>query len=140
MFIHAGCVPVPLTLTMTRSLAVERVARDPQILEEQQELAFHLQQQRLIELIREGRVDDALEFAQENLAPLGEEQPALLEELGEPWALKPTRSPPVHPLGSVVDTKSNTLLGGKGAAGGGEGARCAQHREPGAEPSTKPWH
>ena len=56
----------------------------PQILEEQQELAFHLQQQRLIELIREGRVDDALEFAQENLAPLGEEQPALLEELGAP--------------------------------------------------------
>jgi hypothetical protein len=53
-----------------------------QILEEQQELAFHLQQQRLIELIREGRVDDALEFAQENLAPLGEEHPALLEELG----------------------------------------------------------
>ena len=59
----------------------------PQILEEQQELAFHLQQQRLIELIREGRVDDALEFAQENLAPLGEEQPALLEELGAPLTL-----------------------------------------------------
>ena len=28
-------------------------------------------------------MDDALEFAQENLAPLGEEHPALLEELGE---------------------------------------------------------
>jgi len=60
------------------------LSRVSQILEEQQELAFHLQQQRLIELIREGRVDDALEFAQENLAPLGEEQPALLEELGAP--------------------------------------------------------
>jgi hypothetical protein len=36
-------------------------------------LFFHLQQQRLIEYIREGRVTDALEFAQEELAPRGEE-------------------------------------------------------------------
>ena len=37
---------------------------DPEILEEQQELFFHLQQQRLIELIRGGRLAEALEFAQ----------------------------------------------------------------------------
>lgn len=53
-----------------------------QILEEKHTLAFHLQQQRLIELIRGGRVEEALEFAQEYLAPLAEEHPALLEELG----------------------------------------------------------
>lgn len=37
---------------------------DPEILEEQQELFFHLQQQRLIELIRGGQLAEALEFAQ----------------------------------------------------------------------------
>ena len=36
-------------------------------------LFFHLQQQRLIELIRDGKIDEAIEFAQEELAPRGEE-------------------------------------------------------------------
>lgn len=53
-----------------------------QILESQAELLFHLQQQRLIELIRAGRTEDALGFAAEFLAPQGEESPAFLEELG----------------------------------------------------------
>lgn len=54
-----------------------------QILEERHALAFHLQLQRLIELIRKDRTDEALEFAQDFLAPQGEEDPALLEELGK---------------------------------------------------------
>ena len=54
----------------------------PQILEEKHQLSFHLQQQRLIELIRVGKTEEALEFAQEYLAPRGEENPAFLEELG----------------------------------------------------------
>jgi hypothetical protein len=53
-----------------------------QILEEQQSLFFHLQQQRLIELIRQGKTEQALAFAQEYLAPHGEENEAFLEELG----------------------------------------------------------
>lgn len=53
-----------------------------QILEENHQLSFHLQQQRLIELIRQGKTEDALEFAQEYLAPHGEENEAFLEELG----------------------------------------------------------
>lgn len=59
--------------------------RDPlhmQILEQQHQLSFHLQQQRLIELIRQGKTEEALEHAQEYLAPPGEEDPAFLEELG----------------------------------------------------------
>ena len=36
-------------------------------------LLFHLQQQRLIEYIREGRVEEALEFATTHLAERGEE-------------------------------------------------------------------
>ena len=53
-----------------------------QILEEQHTLFFHLQQQRLIELIRLGKIEEALAFAQEYLAPQGEENPEFLQELG----------------------------------------------------------
>lgn len=53
-----------------------------QILEEQAALFFHLQQQRLIELIRQGQTEAALAFAQEYLAPQCEDDEALLEELG----------------------------------------------------------
>eukprot|EP00882_Tetradesmus_deserticola_P012412 GHRQ01013154.1.p1 GENE.GHRQ01013154.1~~GHRQ01013154.1.p1 ORF type:complete len:170 (+),score=101.78 GHRQ01013154.1:289-798(+) len=55
---------------------------NPELLEEQQALFFHLQQQRLIELIRQGKAEAALAFAQEYLAPHGEENEAFLEELG----------------------------------------------------------
>lgn len=44
-----------------------------QILDTNPQLFFHLQQQRLIELIRADKVEEALEFAQEELAPRGEE-------------------------------------------------------------------
>jgi hypothetical protein len=44
-----------------------------QILDMNPQLYFHLQQQKLIELIREGKTNEALEFAQEELAPRGEE-------------------------------------------------------------------
>jgi hypothetical protein len=55
-----------------------------QILEEESKLLFHLQQQQLIELIRTGNVKEALAFAQEYLAYKGEENEALLDELGAP--------------------------------------------------------
>ncbi|KAL3157721.1 Glucose-induced degradation complex subunit [Trebouxia sp. C0010 RCD-2024] len=62
--------------------AIERVNDlNPEILEQQHQLSFHLQQQRLIELIRQGKTEEALEHAQEYLAPPGEEDPAFLEEL-----------------------------------------------------------
>lgn len=53
-----------------------------QILECDTELFFHLQQQQMIELIRDGRIVDALLFAQEYLAYKGEENPGMLDELG----------------------------------------------------------
>ncbi|KAJ2377402.1 hypothetical protein IW150_001404, partial [Coemansia sp. RSA 2607] len=43
--------------------------------------------QHLIELIRLGRAEEALEFAQEELAPHGEEHPELLRELEKTMAL-----------------------------------------------------
>lgn len=52
-----------------------------QILETNPKLLFHLQQQRLIEHIRHGRTDEALNFAAAELAPQGEENPDFLREL-----------------------------------------------------------
>lgn len=52
-----------------------------QILETNPKLYFHLQQQRLIEHIRHGRTDEALNFAALELAPRGEENPDFLREL-----------------------------------------------------------
>jgi hypothetical protein len=64
-----------------------------QILDTNPALYFHLQQQRLIELIRQGRVDDALVFAQQELAPRGEEHPEFLAELERTMALLAFDSP-----------------------------------------------
>ena len=75
-----------LCLTSGLALAVAQQRQNTvlwlQILEQQHQLSFHLQQQRLIELIRYGKTEEALEHAQEYLAPPGEEDPAFLEELG----------------------------------------------------------
>ncbi len=68
--------------------AIDRVNDlNPEILEHQRELYFHLQQQRLVEKIRAGETAEALTFAQEYLAPLGEDSPAFLEELERTVAL-----------------------------------------------------
>ncbi|KAF9123482.1 hypothetical protein EC957_005324 [Mortierella hygrophila] len=68
--------------------AIERVNDlNPEILDTNPKLFFHLQQQRLIEYIREGRVMEALEFAQEELAPRGEENPEFLSELERTMSL-----------------------------------------------------
>ncbi|KAG8856578.1 hypothetical protein FRB96_006338 [Tulasnella sp. 330] len=68
--------------------AIERVNDlNPEILDSNPGLYFHLQQQRLIEHIRHGRVVEALSFAQSELAPRGEENPEYLSELERTMAL-----------------------------------------------------
>lgn len=54
--------------------AIEKVNDlNPEILDTHPDLMFHLKQQQLIELIKKGDILQALEFAQEEMAPLGEE-------------------------------------------------------------------
>lgn len=68
--------------------AIERVNDlNPEILDHNPSLYFHLQQQRLIELIRAKKVDEALTFAQQELAPRGEEHPEFLSELEKTMTL-----------------------------------------------------
>ncbi len=60
---------------------------NPEILDTNPTLYFHLQQQKLIEFIRNGDIATAIEFAQEELAPRGEENPEFLDELERTMSL-----------------------------------------------------
>ncbi|KAJ2358452.1 hypothetical protein IWW50_000996 [Coemansia erecta] len=84
--------------------AIERVNDlNPDILDTDPRLYFHLQQQHLIELIRQGKADEALEFAQEELAPHGEEHPELLRELERTMALLAFEVTGESPLAELLD-------------------------------------
>ncbi|KAH8952207.1 hypothetical protein BDL97_09G071600 [Sphagnum fallax] len=84
--------------------AIEKVNDlNPEILDTNPQLFFHLQQQRLIELIRSGQVEEALEFAQEELAPRGEENHAFLEELERTVALLAFEDTVNCPVGELLD-------------------------------------
>ena len=62
--------------------AVEHARRmNPELLESTPELAFHVNLQRLVELIRASRVEEALAFARGHLAPMAEQSAKLLAEL-----------------------------------------------------------
>ncbi|EMD40650.1 hypothetical protein CERSUDRAFT_111232 [Gelatoporia subvermispora B] len=60
---------------------------NPEILDTNPALYFRLQQQKLIEFIRQGKIEEALQFAQDELAPRGEENPEFLSELEKTMAL-----------------------------------------------------
>eukprot|EP00002_Diphylleia_rotans_P036016 TRINITY_DN789_c0_g2_i1.p1 TRINITY_DN789_c0_g2~~TRINITY_DN789_c0_g2_i1.p1 ORF type:complete len:227 (-),score=73.36 TRINITY_DN789_c0_g2_i1:296-976(-) len=77
---------------------------DPDILETNDALYFHLQQQRLIELIRAGKIEEALDFAQEELAPRGEENPQLLLELERTMALLAFENAADSPVSDLLDS------------------------------------
>jgi hypothetical protein len=84
--------------------AIEKVNDlNPEILDTNPQLFFHLQQQRLIELIRNGKLQEALEFAQEELAPRGEENQSFLEELERTVALLAFEDVNNCPLGDLLD-------------------------------------
>ncbi|KAF5473130.1 hypothetical protein F2P56_009768, partial [Juglans regia] len=84
--------------------AIEKVNDlNPEILDTNPQLFFHLQQQRLIELIRNGKVEEALEFAQEELAPRGEENQSFLEELERTVSLLAFEDVSNCPVGELLD-------------------------------------
>jgi len=113
--------------------AIERVNDlNPEILDKDPSLYFHLQQQRLIELIRQKKIDEALLFAQHELAPRGEEHPEFLNELEQTMTLlaydvdlpaleaAAAQSAPAR-SGTAEDTGACQGQG-QGQAGEGEGA------------------
>lgn len=66
---------------------------------------FRLQQQKLIEFVRQGKIAEALEFAQAELAPRGEESPEFLSELEKTMALLAFDASPAAPP-SIMDLLS----------------------------------
>ena len=60
---------------------------DPEILDTNPSLFFHLQQQQLLELIREGKPEQVLKYAQSELSARGEENPEFLDELEQSLGL-----------------------------------------------------
>jgi hypothetical protein len=62
--------------------AVDRINDlDPELLDRHPRIAFHLTQQLMIEQIRKGDMDSALEYAQSELAPRAARHPEFLREL-----------------------------------------------------------
>lgn len=88
--------------------AIERVNDlNPEILEERQQLSFHLQQQRLIELIRRGAVEEALEFCAGVPGAAGGGKPAV-------------------PGGTREDARAAGVRGRGGESAGGPAGSVAQ--------------
>ncbi|KAK3101452.1 hypothetical protein FSP39_003676 [Pinctada imbricata] len=74
----------------------------PELLDNDRYLYFHLQQQHLIELIRDKHVEAALEYAQTHLSERGEENPEILSELERTLALLAFENPEDSPFGELL--------------------------------------
>ncbi|KFM69936.1 hypothetical protein X975_06017, partial [Stegodyphus mimosarum] len=74
----------------------------PELLDCDRYLFFHLQQQHLIELIRERNIEEALKYAQEQLAERGEENKEVLSELERTLALLAFDEPERSPFGDLL--------------------------------------
>jgi hypothetical protein len=85
----------------------------PSLLDEQRYLLFHLHQQQLIELIREQRVEEALEFAANHLAERGEEDTQVLKELERTLALLAFEDPFSSPFSDLLSLNHRQQVAGE---------------------------
>ncbi|XP_055353996.1 glucose-induced degradation protein 8 homolog [Paramacrobiotus metropolitanus] len=76
---------------------------NPELLEQNPEIYLTMMKQMLIELIRERKISDALQFAQDVLAEKGVENPALLEDFERALALLAFDKPEESPYGDLLD-------------------------------------
>ncbi|KAK9269028.1 hypothetical protein L1049_000796 [Liquidambar formosana] len=74
----------------------------PQVFEHNTLPLFHVQQQRYIELIRNGMDEEALEFGQEYLLPCVETNPELQKEVERSSALLAFKDPSNYPVGELL--------------------------------------
>lgn len=75
----------------------------PELLDNDRYLYFHLQQLHLIELIREGKIEEALKFAQNKIAEAGETNPEVLNELERTLALLAFEKPQNSPFADLLE-------------------------------------
>ena len=102
---------------------------DPDILDNNAQLFFHLQLQQLLEYIRRGDLEGALAYAQGELAARGDENPKFLGELEEALALLAYDEPSKCPFSGllqhsqrlrVVSEINSAILGTQGKEGGSQ--------------------
>lgn len=74
----------------------------PELLDDDKYLNFSLQQQQLIELIRENRIEEGLKFACERLAERAEDDASVLEELERTMALMAFEDPSTSPFSDLL--------------------------------------
>lgn len=74
----------------------------PELLDNDRYLYFHLQQLHLIELIRTGRIEEALQFAQDRLSEAGESDDNILCELERTLALLAFDEPDKSPFSDLL--------------------------------------
>lgn len=74
----------------------------PELLDNNRYLYFHLQQLHLIELIRTGKVEEALQFAQDKLSEAGESDIGTLCELERTLALLAFEEPHKSPFSDLL--------------------------------------
>ncbi|XP_005183331.1 glucose-induced degradation protein 8 homolog [Musca domestica] len=75
----------------------------PELLDSDRYLYFHLQQLQLIELIRAGKIEEALSFAQTRLSEAGEDIPEVLCELERTLALLAFEKPQESPFSYLLE-------------------------------------
>ncbi|XP_067641782.1 glucose-induced degradation protein 8 homolog [Eurosta solidaginis] len=75
----------------------------PELLDNNRYLFFHLQQLQLIELIRAGKIEEALTFAQNKLSEAGEDIPEALNELERTLALLAFEKPQNSPFADLLE-------------------------------------
>lgn len=75
----------------------------PELLDSNRYLYFHLQQQHLIELIRQKDIGGALSYAQSHLAEHGEEDNKVLPELERTLALLAFENPDTSPFSDLLE-------------------------------------
>ena len=83
---------------------------NPDILDSKSHLFFHLQQQKLIELIREKNIDEALSFAQSVMSELRTENTVYLEELEKTMALLAYEEPSASPFGNLLTPSQRHMI------------------------------
>jgi len=76
----------------------------PEMLDQNRLLLFNLQLQQLIELIRQGKIQDAISFAQMNLTEISEEHPECLPNLERVLSLLVFDTPEKSPFGDLLKT------------------------------------
>ena len=91
--------------------AVEMVNNvDPEILDTNQALYFHLQQQQLLELIKTGDMSRTLDYACSELSARGEENPGFLEELEQCLSLLAFEDPKSSPYSHLLENSQKLKL------------------------------